>query len=64
MSEVEPRTYRAEPAREAVNMAASSEPRNRLTDVALLMNSFPKLISLAGFQGDWYGADAADKALL
>jgi hypothetical protein len=32
-----------------VNCAASSESRNRLTDVALFMNSFSLLIRLAGF---------------
>ena len=63
-SEVEPCTYRTEPVREAANLAASPELRNRLTDIALLMNAFPMLISLTGFEGDWYSADAADKALL
>ena len=37
-SEVEPHSYRTEPVLEEVNCAASLELRNRLTDVALLMN--------------------------
>jgi hypothetical protein len=64
VSEVEPCTYQTEPVREEVNLAASSELRNRLTDVALFMNSFPIFISLAGFEGDCYRADGADEARL
>jgi hypothetical protein len=64
VSEVQPCTDRTEPVREEVNLTASSELRNRLTDVALFMNSFPIFISLAGFEGDWYGADGADEARL
>jgi hypothetical protein len=64
VTDVEPCTYRCEPVREEVNLAASSELRNRLTDVALFMNSFPIFISLAGFEGDCYRADGADEARL
>lgn len=64
VSEVEPCTDQTEPVREEVNLAALSELRNRLTDIALLMNSFPIFISLAGFEGDWHGADGADEVLL
>jgi len=41
---------RTEPVLWKVNCAVSSESRNRLADVALLMNSFSALISLAGFE--------------
>jgi len=64
VTEVEPRTYRCEPVREELNLAASSELRNRLTDVALLMNGFPIFVSLTGFEGDWHSADSADEALM
>jgi hypothetical protein len=62
VTDVEPCTYRCEPVREEVNLAASSELRNRLTDIAFLVNSFPIFISLAGFERDWHGADSADEA--
>jgi hypothetical protein len=64
VTDVEPCTDRTEPVREEVNSAASSELRNRLADIALLMNSFPIFIRLAGFEGDWSGADGADGARL
>jgi hypothetical protein len=64
VTDVEPCTYRCEPVREEVNLAASSELRNRLADIALLMDSFPVFISLAGFEGDWHSADSADEALM
>ena len=56
---VEPRRYLTEPVLGGGTALSLPESRNRLTDVALLVNGSSMFIGVAGFEGDGSRADAA-----